>query len=128
MQVSQLTQYPTGITAPVRLSNSPNLCFLLTFLLVDGSKKLYIGNIPFTSTDDDLREYFSEFGEVTDIFLPVNKYGEPRGFAFISVKEEDADGVIEATDGMEFMGRTLVVNLPLPPGEKAARGRKFTRN
>ena len=100
----------------------------MTFLLVDGSKKLYIGNIPFTSTDDDLREYFSEFGEVTDIFLPVNKYGEPRGFAFISVKEEDADGVIEATDGMEFMGRTLVVNLPLPPGEKAARGRKFTRN
>lgn len=108
---------------PLRISRSlPKSKIRSTKKTFDGSKKLYIGNIPFTSTDDDLREYFSEFGEVTDIFLPVNKYGEPRGFAFISVKEEDADGVIEATDGMEFMGRTLVVNLPLPPGEKAARG------
>ena len=85
---------------------------------VEGSKKLYVGNISFASTQEEIREYFSQYGEVTDVFLPVNNYGEPRGFAFLSVKEEDADAVIDATDGVEFMGRTLVVNLPLPPGEK----------
>ena len=71
-----------------------------------------------------MTEYFGQYGEVIDIFLPVNNYGEPRGFAFLTVKKEDADAVVEATDGVEFMGRTLVVNEPLPPGEKAERIRK----
>ena len=74
--------------------------------------------MPFASTKADIEEYFSNHAAVTDVFIPVSKYGEPRGFAFITVKEEDADSVIEATNGVEFMGRKIVVNLPLPPGEK----------
>jgi RNA recognition motif-containing protein len=91
---------------------------------VDGSQKLYIGNVPFASTQDELREYFSQYSEVLDMFIPVNSYGEPRGFAFLTVKEEAAQDVIKAADGAEFMGRTLLVNLPLPPGEKTAKSGK----
>lgn len=51
----------------------------------------------------------------------MNKFGDPRGFAFVTVKEDDVDKVIEATNGVDFMGRNIVVNLPLPPGAKPPR-------
>lgn len=84
---------------------------------------MYVGNISFATTKDELRDYVSKHGEVIDVFTPVNNYGEPRGFGFVTVKKEDADGVIEALNGVEFMGRNLVVNVPLPPGEKSKRGK-----
>lgn len=101
----------------------------LTFGVVDdGTKKLYVGNLPYKASKDDVTDYFAEFGEILDVFLPVNNYGDPRGFGFISVKDEDLDKVLEATNGADFMGRNLVVNLPLPPGEKTQRKRKTTTN
>lgn len=86
-----------------------------------GIKKLYVGNIPFECSIDHLKEYFGEFGTVQDVYIPLNPGGKPRGFAFVSMTEEDIDGALESTNGQEFMGRTLTVSLPLPPGEKAPR-------
>ena len=88
---------------------------------VEGSKKLYVGNLSFKCTKEHLSEYIEEFGQVTDVFLPQDNYGKPRGFAFIAVKDEDVEAVIEGTDGKEFMGRPIAVNHPLPPGEKSPK-------
>jgi RNA recognition motif-containing protein len=87
----------------------------------EGVKKLYVGNIPFECSIDHLKEYFNEFGNVQDVYIPLNPNGKPRGFAFVSMTEQDIDGALESTNGQEFMGRTLTVSLPLPPGEKAPR-------
>lgn len=93
----------------------------LIFAPVAGSKKLYVGNLNFETTKEHLSEYIGEFGEVNDVFIPQDNYGKPRGFAFIAVKEEDVEAVIEATNGQEFMGRAIAVNHPLPPGEKSPK-------
>jgi cold-inducible RNA-binding protein len=59
------------------------------------------------------------YGTVQDCYLPMNaETGEPRGFAFITLKEENAEKAIEDLNGMDVRGRRLVVSLPLPPGEK----------
>jgi RNA recognition motif-containing protein len=68
-----------------------------------------------------MSEFFSSFGDVVDVFIPVNNYGDSRGFAFVSVKEENVDIMLEKANGADFMGRNLVVNLPLPPGEKPVK-------
>jgi nucleolin len=85
-----------------------------------GSKKIYVGNIPFSVSKDELNELYSEYGEVVDVYIPQNPAtGEGRGFAFVTMKDEDYLKAIESTNGIEFGGRTLVVNEPLPPGKKA---------
>lgn len=82
---------------------------------------MYVGNLPFDATREQVAEYFEEFGEILDVFLPINQYGDRRGFGFVSVKEEDVEPIIDKTNEVEFMGRKLVVNKPLPPGEKVKR-------
>jgi RNA recognition motif-containing protein len=82
-------------------------------------QKLYVGNLPFDITKEEVLEFFGQYGEVIDVFVPKNDEGTGRGFVFITVTTEDAEKVIEATNGVEFEGRTIVVNKPLPPGQKA---------
>lgn len=94
---------------------------------IEGSKKLYVGNLAFDSTKEDLMEFFSSFCEVKDVFIPVDASGRPRGFAFVTVKEEDADTLIEAASGKELMGRTISVNHPLPPGERPQKRERVGR-
>lgn len=62
-------------------------------------------------------------GEVTDVFIPQDKYGKSRGFAFVAVKDEDVETVIESANGKEFMGRPISVNHPLAPSEKSPKKR-----
>jgi cold-inducible RNA-binding protein len=93
------------------------------FLWTDeGGQKLYVGNLPFDVTTDDLIGLFEKYGNVKDCFLPTDREtGEPRGFAFVTLDDEEAaEKAIEATNDMEFLGRPLVVNKPIPPGEKKA--------
>jgi len=67
-------------------------------------------------------EFYSQFGDVKEVYLPVNaETGTPRGFAFVTLDEKDAQQAIEKTNGVEYMGRTLAVSLPLPRGEKIIR-------
>ena len=88
----------------------------------DGLGKIYVGNLPFTATRDEVMEFYKEYVDVVEMYLPSNPdTGDARGFAFLTVKEEDVERTIEATDGLDFEGRPLTVNKPLPPGKKAPR-------
>mmetsp|Transcript_24062 Transcript_24062/g.44705 ORF Transcript_24062/g.44705 Transcript_24062/m.44705 type:complete len:411 (+) Transcript_24062:204-1436(+) len=87
--------------------------------VAEGKKKLYVGNVPFDSTPEDLRDLFEEFGDVSDVYIPLRD-GRARGFAFVTMEEDKADLAMKETNGLEFMGRRLVVNEPLGKGEKNA--------
>ena len=71
--------------------------------------KMYVGNLPFSATDDDIRSLFSEFGGVTDVFLPMDRVsGRPRGFAFVTMDSPEAmTAAIEGLNGKDFGGRTV---------------------
>ncbi|MFO7801295.1 MAG: RNA-binding protein [Desulfovermiculus sp.] len=79
------------------------------------SKKMYVGNLPFSSTEDDLRDLFSEYGEVKSANIIYDREsGRSRGFGFVEMAEEGADSAMEALNGNEFGGRTLRVNEARP--------------
>lgn len=75
-------------------------------------KRLYVGNIPFTATEDELREVFSKHGTVTGVDVIADREtGRPRGFAFVEMEDPAAaDAAIAALDGSDFGGRNLRVN------------------
>lgn len=79
------------------------------------TKKMYVGNLPFTSSEEDVRELFSQFGEVQSVKLITDREtGRPRGFGFVEMDREDADSAMSALDGNEFSGRNLKVNEARP--------------
>ena len=86
-----------------------------------GVKKLYVGNLPFDAQPEEIKEFFASYGDINEVYMPKNNDGSPRGFAFVAVKEEDAEKCIEATNGVDFRGRPIVVSEPLPPGKKAPK-------
>lgn len=89
--------------------------------LDEGMKKLYVGNFPFDATKEDIMELFANY-KVSDVYFPKNiNTGESRGFAFVTLDEEEADKAIEDTNGIDFMGRELTVGEPMPRGEKRSR-------
>lgn len=72
--------------------------------------RLYVGNIPYSSTEEELRQFFSEFGQVTDVAIVTDREtGRPRGFAFVSFDAEDAARAAEAAHGRELGGRPIVI-------------------
>ena len=74
-------------------------------------KKLYIGNLPFTATEDKLRRRFGQHGTVHSVALINDREtGRPRGFGFIEMDDDAISGVIQALDGKELGGRALRVN------------------
>jgi RNA recognition motif-containing protein len=75
------------------------------------SKRIYVGNLPFSATEDEIRRLFAEHGEVIDVSLPQDRdTGRPRGFGFVEMPDADADKAVQALDGREFGGRALRVN------------------
>lgn len=86
----------------------------------DVGSKIYVGNLNFDTTQEDLQAAFAEFGEVKDCFIPSDYEGRPRGFAFIQMDEENALNAIEGLNGTELDGRTLNVNKSLPKGTKSS--------
>jgi len=82
--------------------------------------KMYVGNISFDTTGDELIEYFSTWGSVKDCYVPLDREtGLPRGFAFLTMAPDGVDAAIENADGIEFGGRTIEVKVSLPRGTKA---------
>lgn len=77
---------------------------------------IYIGNLSFQATEEDLREVFSEYGEVIRVSLPTDREtGKKRGFAFVEMKEEaNENNAIEELDGAEWLGREIRVNKAKP--------------
>jgi len=82
--------------------------------------KMYVGNLPFSASDSDIRELFSQYGTVTDIFMPIDREsGRPRGFAFVSMDTPEAmQAAIEGLNGQEFQGRKLGINEARPREER----------
>ncbi|WP_428561645.1 MAG: RNA recognition motif domain-containing protein [Solidesulfovibrio sp. DCME] len=75
------------------------------------SKKLYVGNLSFSSTEDDVRDHFASYGEVISVNLITDREtGRLRGFGFVEMDDEGANAAIQALDGKELGGRTLKVN------------------
>ena len=74
--------------------------------------RLFVGNLNYSTTSDELQELFSQAGEVIEISIPNDRNtGRPRGFAFVEMASaEEAAEVIEKFDGHELGGRTLRVN------------------
>lgn len=78
------------------------------------SKKIYVGNLPFTATDDEVRELFTPYGSVQSVNLITDREtGRPRGFGFVEM-EDGADEAIQALDQQEMGGRKLNVNEARP--------------
>jgi RNA recognition motif-containing protein len=77
---------------------------------------IYVGNLSFQATEEDLREVFADYGEVKRISLPVDREtGRKRGFAFVEMSDEaQEDSAIAALDGAEWLGRELRVNKARP--------------
>ena len=74
--------------------------------------KMYVGNLPFQTGNEELEELFSNYGTVTDIHLPMDRdSGRPRGFAFVTMSSKDEMvAAIKGLDGQELGGRPLRVN------------------
>lgn len=77
---------------------------------------IYVGNLSFQATEEDLREVFSEYGEVVRVSLPTDREtGKKRGFAFVEMKEDaNEDKAIEELDGAQWLGREIKVNKAKP--------------
>ena len=75
------------------------------------AKNLYVGNLPFSASEDDVRNLFASYGEVYSVKLINDREtGRPRGFGFVEMDDDGARQAIEATNGAQFGGRTLKVN------------------
>lgn len=85
------------------------------------SKNLYVGNLPFTTTDEDLREAFSAYGTVARAqVISDRETGRSRGFGFVEM-ETGGEAAIEGMNGKELNGRALTVN-EARPRENRPRG------
>ncbi len=88
-------------------------------------KKLYIGNLPFSATEEQLNEWFSQVGVTpANVNLIRDRFtGQSRGFAFVEVNnDEDADRAVNSLNGQNFGGRNLVVNEARPQAERGGGG------
>ena len=73
--------------------------------------KLYVGNLPFTATEESVRGLFSKHGTVEKVALITDRdTGRPRGFAFVEMSNADASRAMQALNGTEMEGRALKVN------------------
>src|SRR5580765_6116316 len=88
------------------------------------SNKLYVGNLSFNTTQNDLQDAFAAFGTVTETNLMMDREtGRPRGFGFITMSSaEEAQKAIDALNGKSIDGRALTVNVAKPREERTGGG------
>lgn len=89
---------------------------------------VYVGNLSYDVTQDDLTSVFAEYGTVKRVQIPTDREtGRPRGFGFVEMgSDAEEDAAIEALDGAEWMGRSLKVNKAKPREDK--RANSYSRN
>uniref|UniRef100_A0A7C2K2Q0 RNA-binding protein n=1 Tax=Schlesneria paludicola TaxID=360056 RepID=A0A7C2K2Q0_9PLAN len=86
------------------------------------SKNLYVGNLPFSTTADELREAFGEYGTVTSASVVMDREtGRSRGFGFVEMSD-GAEAAIAALNGTLFQGRSLTVNEARPREDRGGGG------
>ena len=85
-------------------------------------KKIYVGNLPFSATESEVKDLFAEFGSVESINLITDRdTGRPRGFGFVEMAAEDADAAINALNGRDMGGRALNINEARPRRDNGGR-------
>lgn len=91
---------------------------------IDMNTKMYVGNLPFTATEDDVRALFTDYGTVTDIHLPMDRdSGRPRGFAFVTMDSQTAmNEAIRGLNEKDYGGRNLTINEARPKEDRPAGG------
>ena len=83
------------------------------------TKKVYVGNLPFQTTEDDLNNLFSQVGPVESVSIITDRdTGRSKGFGFVSMDSEAADKAIAQFNGADFNGRALTVNEARPMVKK----------
>ncbi|MFW5837695.1 MAG: RNA recognition motif domain-containing protein [Desulfovibrionaceae bacterium] len=74
-------------------------------------KSLYVGNLPWSASEDEVRELFASYGAVSSVKLVKDRETDrPRGFGFVEMDAEQAEAAVAGLDGFQFGGRTLKVN------------------
>ena len=86
--------------------------------------KMYVGNLSYDATQEDLQALFEAHGGVSDVFIVKDREsGRPRGFAFVTMEERSQmEAAIEALNGEEFMGRNLAINEARPREDRPRSG------
>lgn len=92
-------------------------------------KNIYVGNLQFQSTEQELQTAFAVYGQVAKVTIVTDKdSGQPRGFAFVEMSEDgDAVKAIAGLNGTSMGGRTITVSEARPKREGGSSGRKFGR-
>jgi RNA recognition motif-containing protein len=85
---------------------------------------IYVGNLLFDVTEDELKELFAPFGQVTEVRLIMDKFsGKTKGFGFIEMpSKEEAQKAIEGLNGKDIKGRAMTVNEAKPKVDRGGRG------
>ena len=87
------------------------------------SKKIYVGNLPFSATESEIRELFEPHGTVHSVSLIEDREtGRPRGFGFVEMDDDAADSAISALEGTSLGGRTLNINEARPRPDRGGGG------
>lgn len=86
--------------------------------------RIYVGNLPYSVTDDDLRDVFGEFGELAAVEVIKDKFsGQSKGFGFVDMpNNSEADAAIKALNDTDMKGRKLTVNEARPRAERPRGG------
>ncbi|WP_027186899.1 RNA recognition motif domain-containing protein [Desulfovibrio cuneatus] len=86
------------------------------------SKSIYVGNLPWSATEDQVRNLFSQYGTVNSVNLVSDREtGRARGFGFVEMAAADAPAAIQALDGSTMDGRSLKVNEAQPKAPRQPR-------
>jgi RNA recognition motif-containing protein len=88
------------------------------------SKKLYVGSLPYSVTEEELNNLFSAYGKIESVRIITDKFtGQSKGFGFVEMADGDeAQKAIEAVNGMKLNGRTLIVNEARPEQKRERTG------
>lgn len=88
---------------------------------------IYVGNLSYNVTEDELKETFSQFGEVSSVNIITDKYsGQSKGFGFVEMpNNSEGDQAIKALDGTALKGRNIKVNQAKPREERPQRRRRY---
>ena len=88
---------------------------------------IYVGNLPYNITEDELKDVFAEYGAVDRVTLITDKYtGESKGFGFIEMPtQSEAEEAVKSVDGSSVKGRNIKVNQARPRTDRPQRRRSF---
>lgn len=88
---------------------------------------IYVGNLPYSTTEDELRDAFSAYGEVSSVNVITDKFtGQSKGFGFVEMSDNSAaEQAINALNETSMGGRNIKVNQAKPRGERPSRGPRY---